>query len=63
MQDLFLGLLFLNLLAAKVLNRNLIELDALDVFGDFLLDFFGGRVILKRELDRKSTRLNSSHRT
>ena len=33
-----------------MLNRNLVELDALDVFGDFLLDFFGRRVVLKREL-------------
>lgn len=37
--------------AAKMLNRNLVELDALDVFGDFFLDFFfGRRVVLKREL-------------
>lgn len=40
----------MNLLAAKMLNRNLVELDALDVFGDFLFDFFGRRVVLKGEL-------------
>ena len=40
----------LNLLTAKMFNRNLVELDALDVFGDFFLDFFGRRVVLKREL-------------
>lgn len=40
----------MNLLAAKMFNRNLVELDALDVFGDLLLDFFGRRVVLKREL-------------
>ena len=33
-----------------MLNRNLVELDALDVFGDFLFDFLGGRVVLKGEL-------------
>lgn len=40
----------MNLLAAKMFNRNLVELDALYVFGDLLLDFFGRRVVLKREL-------------
>ena len=40
----------MNLLAAKMLNRNLVELDALNVLGDFLFDFFGRRVVLKREL-------------
>ena len=50
MRDLLRGLLFLNLLTAEMLNRNLVELDALDVFGDLLFDFFGGRVVLKGEL-------------
>ena len=50
LRDLLLGLLFMYLLAAQMFNRNLIELDALDVFGDFLLDFFGRRVVLKGEL-------------
>ena len=45
-----MGLLFMDLLAAKMLNRNLVELDALDVFGDFLFNFFGRGVVLKREL-------------
>ena len=40
----------MNLLAAKMLNRNLVELDALNVLGDFLFDFLGGRVVLKGEL-------------
>lgn len=40
----------MNLLAAKMLNCNLVELDALNVLGDFLFDFFGRRVVLKREL-------------
>lgn len=40
----------MNLLAAEMLNRNLVELDALNVLGDFLFDFFGRRVVLKREL-------------
>lgn len=40
----------MNLLAAKVLNRNLVQLNALDVLGDFLLDFLGGGVVLEREL-------------
>lgn len=46
----FWDLLFLNLLAVKMLNRNLVELDALNVLGDFLFDFLGGRVVLKGEL-------------
>ena len=33
-----------------MLNRNLVELDALNVLGDFLFDFLGGRVVLKGEL-------------
>lgn len=33
-----------------MLNRNLVELDALDVLGDFLFDFLGRRVVLKGEL-------------
>ena len=33
-----------------MLNRNLVQLNALDVLGDFLLDFFGRRVVLEREL-------------
>ena len=37
----------MNLLAAKMLNRNLVELDALNVLGDFLFDFLGRRVVLK----------------
>lgn len=49
-QDLLWGLLFMNLLAAKMLNRDLVELDALDVFGDLFFDFFGRRVVLKGEL-------------
>ena len=40
----------MNLLAAKMLNRDLVELDALDVFGDLFFDFFGRRVVLKGEL-------------
>ena len=40
----------MNLLAAKMLNRNLVELDALNVLGDFLFDFLGRRVVLKGEL-------------
>ena len=33
-----------------MLNRNLVQLNTLDVLGDFFLDFFGRRVVLKREL-------------
>lgn len=33
-----------------MLNRNLVELDALNVLGDFLFDFLGRRVVLKGEL-------------
>ena len=43
-------LLFLDLLAAEVLDRDLVELDALDVLGDLLVDFLGGGVVLEREL-------------
>ena len=40
----------MNLLTAEMLNRNLVELDTLNVLGDFLFDFFGRRIVLKREL-------------
>ena len=40
----------MNLLAAEMLNRNLVELDALNVLGDFLFDLLGRRVVLKGEL-------------
>ena len=36
-----------------MLDRNLVQLNALDVLGDFLLDLFGGRVVLERELALK----------
>ena len=40
----------MNLFAAEMLNRNLVELHTLNVFGDFFLDLFGGGVVLEREL-------------
>ena len=43
-------LLFLNLLAAKVLNRNFIQLDAPDTLPDFLFDLFGRRIVLEGKL-------------
>lgn len=44
------SLLLLDLLAAKVLDRNLIQLDALDALGYLLFDLFGRRIVLEGKL-------------